>query len=296
VKRLGLILVFLTGVLSGIGCKKTPTEPSINTDLNIACKNLRPLRSGEHYVLWLKYTGDDTWHLMDTVSTSYIFPNGYINNLFHHTDIPSVAGVSETVVSIETSLPPTHPTLTLLHGSFIQTDTGAVASISTATLGDFSSLAGSIVFPSAIVPSINDSEFYLCSFSNASYHPSLANLPALPAGWKYGLWAIDSSFFPIQRIFYGTFTKAAGHDDDSVSDRLPFPGGAKPAAMNQRTGRIIVTLEPDLYSPSVLVANGPAQFTVLGFDRQRSITRDSNYAMRNVSAGLPFGTVKIVAK
>jgi hypothetical protein len=302
VKLFSAILFICIGLSGFSGCAKQATEPNgttdttITRDLDVACENLRPPRPGENYVVWLKYVGDPSWHRTDVVTVSYLDGNGKMNNLFHHTDLPSPDSIFEVLISIEEGLT-SHPTLPLMHGHFFQGDSNSfIAGITTDTIADFSNLTSSLVFISTNTQSTNDSEFYLCTYNGVSFGPSLEHLPQLTPGWVYALWAIDSNFYPTQRIFYGTFTHASGHDNDSVNDSLPFPGGAKPVAMNQKTGKIIVTLEPGFYSMSSLISQGPSQLSVLRFDRRRSIVRDSNYQMLNVASGLPSGTVTITTK
>jgi hypothetical protein len=158
-------------------------------------------------------------------------------------------------------------------------------------LGDLSMMTGGLTFTS---PSDSDAaayqrEFYLLRFDGSTATSSLTNLPTLPDGWRYGLWAADYEFFPYHEFLYGLFNAATGHDNDSMTDAYPFPGGAKKQPMNIGTGRIVVTLEPPLYGDS-LRYKGAELLTLLQFDRIVNIERDRFYQMSNVSGGwLPSG-------
>ncbi|HYM20742.1 MAG TPA: hypothetical protein VEW28_07050 [Candidatus Kapabacteria bacterium] len=282
------------------GCSNKPTEPppvtAPTTDLNVAANHLFPPRLGEYYLVWVQYVSDPIWHLVDTLTIGHIFANDSSNNLFHNKNISSADSLHAAMISLERSLNPSAPTLPLLSGTFVKNDTALLAWLSIDIAGDFSKLSSTLVFTTSNAQATNDSEFYLCKYNGTSFLPSLENLPLVPAAWKYGLWAVDSNFYPTQRIFYGLFTGPSGHDSDSINDNLPFPGGAKKPAMNQRTGSILVTLEPNWYTMQTLVGLGPASYPVLRFDRRINITRDSNYAMTNVSAGLPAAIITVQQK
>jgi hypothetical protein len=159
-------------------------------------------------------------------------------------------------------------------------------------LGDSSSLQGGLVFTSTSSDTLAyKHEFYLMSYRSSSYNPSILSLPIPPSGWKYGLWAVDSNFTPHQSFLYGLFSSPIGHDNDSINDFFPYPGGSKPQRMDMPSGSIIVTLEPEFYGDQLKFI-GCSPFTLLRFDRMKYTQKNVNYPMRNMaSEGIPGGWI-----
>lgn len=300
-KKFSYIAIVLIAFGQVLGCSSSSDSgsnphDSSNTSGRLAVRlighRLRSARTGESYVLWFKYIGDTSWYKASTVTVGYIDLSDNVTNFFYLNSAHSLSQYSEALVSLERTVGAT-PTLPLMHGTFTVSDT-AKAVLSASAIGDFSSLTSDLVFTSASTdPTAYTKEFYLTSFDGSKYKPSLSALPALAAPWKYGLWAVDSNYSPDELIFYGLFTTASGRDSYQVGDNLPFPGGDGRHPMNEGTGSIIVTLEPDLYGNNVGTL-GPTAYTLLRFDRRRYIVRDSNYHMTNVAAsGIPTGRIEV---
>ena len=284
------------------GCEKdnpasTDTPPKDSSTINFVVNELgmRSLRVGEHYFMWLKLTPDSGWRIGKQLEITYTSPQdtaimvGTLKNTI-------IENIYRVLVTIEQTSNPLIPGLPLLEAHDFNVDTNKKMSSAALThsqvIGDYSGLQGSLVFTSKSSDSLAYThEFYLMNFSGGFSTASLVSLNTPPSGWKYGLWAEDTNFSPHEYFFYGLFSTAFGHDDDSTNDSYPFPGGWKPQQMNMAGGSIIVTLEPLLYGDS-LKHKGPSPFTLLNFNRMRFIEKNKNYLMDNVSPhGLPSGTI-----
>src|SRR6185436_7942477 len=149
-------------------------------------------------------------------------------------------------------------------------------------LGDFSKVTGGLTFTSTS-PDTDafKKEFYLLRFAGPAAAPSLADLPMLPDGWRYALWAVDYEFSPAHEFLYGLFDSVSGFDSDSTGDEYPYPGGKKKQRMDFPSGEIVVTLEPPLYGDS-LRYKGAELLHILRFQRVSLIKQDFFYPMENV--------------
>lgn len=294
------LFVSIAAFIGGCSNSNTPNDGGNNpppreqrTEIIVKCHDLKPARAGESYALWFQYTGDPSWYFVSSIAIKYIDIKGDMTNLFYVDSLQRYDKLSGSILSLERTIG-SSPTLTLLRGSFISADT-MNATITPEGLGDFSNLTSNIVFTSSSAdPTAYTKEFYLTSYDGAKYSASLSALPIPANGWTYGLWAVDSSYEPDQLIFYGTFNAASGHDSYPVGDNLAFPGGDGRHPMNSPSGSIIVTLEPDWYGNDVGKL-GPSAYSLLRLDREKSIVRDSDYDMINVSAtAIPTGTVQVI--
>lgn len=247
------------------------------------------LRQSEGYVVWLKFENDPSWHKINQIS---VFLRGDDStSILYTTELaPKIDSLSEVLLTLEKDTAvATDPGLILYHGYFSGDSAYKVAMFNPMPLGDFSQLNSSLVFTThSKDTTAYIKECYLADYESGKIQSSLSALPGAPAGWKFGIWAIDSVNFPIQKVYYGQFTSPVGHDSDSSNDAEAFPGGFTNAPMNQPHGSIIVTLEPDWYGNDVKL-KGPSPFTLLRFDRTRFLVRDHNFPMLNVSETSTFG-------
>jgi hypothetical protein len=294
-------ILFVIGLCSLLGCKTNnpsqppspaPAQDTVTLNFQIRESGIRPLRTGEFYVAWVKIRPDTSWQYTSDlrISTDSNFVYGKFSSR------EPLDSIQEAVLSIERTNVPLSIGLPLQQTGMFSFDSGnkhfSASFTSKQSLGDFSALQGSLVFTSTSPDSLEYThEFYLMNIQGSAKSPSLLSLAVPPMGWKYGLWALDSNFTPREYFFYGLFSSAKGHDSDSTNDFFPYPGGRKPQQMNMSSGSIIVTLEPEFYSDS-LKNIGPSTFTLLRFDRIRFIEKDKNYPMTNVAqSGVPNGTI-----
>jgi hypothetical protein len=280
-----LILLVLI-ISSVVGCDSvskphdTGGEDStlFKIDFDFRVKNFRPLRTGEFYALWVKQQPDTVWKLASDSNfnrftardTTYIFGRFYSAS---HPD-----SIFEAMVTIERTKKPAFPGVPFLW-SRVERDTGY---LSMNHLGDFSKAAAGLTFTSkSSTPDAYKREFYLMRFNNDTPQSSVAFLPRLHSGWRYGLWVVDYEFFPFHEFLYGLFDEPVGHDSDSAGDAYPYPGGAKKQPLDVATGKIVVTLEPPLYGDS-LRYKGAERLYILEMDRFEQIEPNTFYTMENV--------------
>jgi hypothetical protein len=301
-RHAAIFLLFALTIGSFIGCDSI-SMPHDNggvdstiykIDFEFRVKNFRPLRPGEFYSLWVKQRPDSTWRLASDSNF----------NRFQVLDSTSIYGrffspihpdsIYEAIVTIELTKKPSAPGIALLRANVLR-DTGF---LTMAHLGNFSKATGGLTFTSKSLtdPEAYKREFYLINLNNGTPQSSIAMLPQLNSGWRYGLWAADYEFFPYHEFLYGLFDDPVGYDSDSAGDAYPFPGGAKKQRMDVPTGRIIVTLEPPLYGDS-LRYHGAELLYILQLNRFEQIERDKFYPMGNVSGGwLPFGRITFIKR
>lgn len=273
--------------------------PSIDSakytiDFSFGVRNLRSLRDGEYYSLWIKQHPATSWRLASD-ETFNRFPSqdsfvmsGRLENAYHPDS------TYEAMLTIELTKRPDEPSaLVLLEGS-VARDTGY---LTMNHFGDFSKASGGLTFTSQSSDTgAFNKEFYLLKFAGPAVAPAIVNLPLLPDGWRYGLWAVDYEYFPYHEFLYGLFDTPSGHDNDSAGDAYTYPGGAKRQRMDVSGGQIIVTLEPPLYGDS-LRYHGAELLRILQFDRIAKIERDRLYQMANVaSEWLPSGRIIFIKR
>ena len=298
-KKFIVILFIGLSALTISSCKETTTEPAsslYNADISITTSHLRPPRIGESYVLWLRSGIDSPWVNTTIIKVAFISVADTSAFLFHILT-SRIDNISDAMITIENTPLAVMPGLVLMSGKLNGDSIKKTSTLSANALGNFSSLAASLVFTTqSSDTTAYRHEFYLCSYDGTTFVSSLSHLPLAPSGWKYGLWAVDSNFTPDQLIFYGLFSDSIGHDSDSANDNLLFPGGDKLQPMNIPTGSIIVTLEPDFYGNDVKL-KGPSPFPLLSFKRSKYIQRNINYPMTSVAAsGVPSAIIRIIKK
>jgi len=257
---------------------------------------MQSMRAGEFLALWVKVAPDTAWQFVSLMTFVYRYPNDSVVLDGKFSCSKPIDSLKDVLLTLERTDKPQSPGLLVAQNGvflFDSTKTHLSTSLSAKpVLGDFSSLRGSLIFTSPLPDTTAYThELYLMNFQGSQQIPSLLSLNILPAGWKYGLWAVDTNFTPHQSFFYGLFSNPEGHDSDSTNDHYPYPGGWKPQRMDIKGGSIIVTIEPEFYG-DLLKFKDPSPFVLLEFKRIRNIARDNIYPMKNVSStAIPSGTI-----
>ena len=244
-------------------------------------------------MLWFEMIGDSTDLSVPltnaTTSNDSLVFSGIVK-LPHSPD-----SILSTLVSIEPTALPNSPTSALITGQF-QSDRGysILNAANSGGVGDFSNVAGSAIFTTKSSDTARaDQEFYLMKFVNGVPTSSIQNLPSAPVGWRYGLWVLDSSFYPLHKFFYGWFGNANGPGSDSSNAEFPFPGGYNPAPLNDPGAMLEVTLEPD-FSVAGNKPAGPSPIVLLWLQLRQFIYFDQSINFYNVwSTSAPAGILKI---
>lgn len=163
-----------------------------------------------------------------------------------------------------------------------QKDSAFLSSTNSSGVGDFASATATATFTTRSTDTdLAKNEFYLVRFVNGVPYASSANLPHAPAGWSYGLWVLDSSFYPIHQFFYGAFTDPDSADTHPTNTDYALPGGFNLAPLNDPGAELEVTLEP-----SFTVANnkptGPSPYRILSGHLSTYIWLGDTLALQNV--------------
>ena len=267
--------------------------PYHELELKFVAKQFLPLRSGEYYSLWVRERPTLVW---TRVSDSNLFSYQYrdSNIFFFRFADSTIDSLADLLLTIEKIKNPASPGITVLQSLITHTHDTAYAYFTAPVLPDADKISGAVTFTSrSLDTTAYTREFYLLKLFGSLAEQSLQNLPSPPQGFRYGVWAYDTDFFPPQQFLYGTFTSATGNDDDTTGDEYAFPGGAKKAPLNTTGGLIIVTLEPTLWG-SDLKTKGPSPYRLLEFVRTKNIIRDSAYQMNNIAYSLPTGYARFI--
>jgi hypothetical protein len=287
-----LSVSFLAGCSSNTITPESTSLPAGSYYYQLDAANLPQFNASfSQFVLWFQMLGDSTdlsvpiSNPADTDGT--LFFSGIVK-LPHNPD-----SILSTIVSIEPLTLPKSPSSVLMSGQFQSSDSQSFLSEANAS-GDYSNAAGSAIFTTKSSDSSRaKQEFYLMKFVNGVPASSMTNLPIAPAGWSYGLWVVDSSFYPIHQFFYGSFTNPNGPGSDSAKAEFPFPGGYNPAPLNDPGASLKVTLEPD-FSVAGNKPIGPSPITILWLQLQQFIYFDESLQFQNVwSNSTPSGMLKI---
>src|SRR6266404_9331313 len=234
--------------------KEEPVTPPIVSQSSkffytLTVTNGRPIDTTTgQYVLWAHWRGDSNYRFSVPLhfwvrSPDRITFSGSID--FTSADSLGADSIDSILLSIEPMTVPLVPSSPLVSGPADAHANPVAAMTTDNTIEDFSGVTGSVLFTTtSLDTSRAKSEFYLMQLINGVPAASLTNLPPPPTGWTYGLWVLDSNFYPMHRFFYGTFTSAFGHDSDPTTDAFPYPGGFKPAALTDAGARLEITLEP----------------------------------------------------
>ncbi|HZK75535.1 MAG TPA: hypothetical protein VFD13_01390 [Candidatus Kapabacteria bacterium] len=291
-----MMIYVYAGCSSSTPPQSNPKQPksagTFNYQLNVA--NIRALLtlSGQ-YVLWLRMLGDTAWYAQPltywTVGSNSLDFLGTIS-LAHAPD-----SIETVFVSIEPPTVAASPTSILMTGTFDSTgDSASMSATNVGGAGDYSKAKASVIFTTKS-PDTNQakSEFFLMDFIRGVPTASVSNLPIPPHGWAYGLWVLDSNFYPLHKFFYGTFTNPDSSDFNPTSTDYPFPGGYNRRPLNDPGARLEVTLEPSFAVRGNHPA-GPSPLTLLWVRLRQFIDYNDTLPLANAwASSAPHGILKI---
>jgi hypothetical protein len=280
------------------GCSSNSVQPQSNSlpvgsyYYQFEAVNLRLLdTSNGRYVLWLQILGVKAAMTLPLIDGKYLEDSLVFSGIVKLPHNPD--SILSTIVSIEPLILSNSPSSVLMTGQF---DNGysSLSASNPSGVGDYAKAAGSVIFTTKS-PDTNlaKSEFYLMKFVNGVPTSSISNLPLPPVGWRYGLWVLDSSFYPLHEFFYGWFMNPNGHGSDSAKAEFRFPGGYKPTPLNDPGAILELTLEPDF---SVAENNpvGPSPIAILWLQLREFIYFNQSIDFKNVwSTSAPSGVLKI---
>lgn len=293
----GLLLFAIAGCSSGTNpppSVQRSTNGSYNYSLIVA--NIRPLDTTTgQYVLWLKMIDDTTWY-----SKPLTFWTVGKNNLdFQGTiSLPRTPdSINIAYVSIEPMVLPSAPSSVLMAGTVSPVHDTAMSDLSTSApgaVGNYSLAQASVIFTTRSSDTNRArQEFYLMHFLNGLAAPSALNMPVPLSGWVYGIWVLDSNFYPKHKFFYGWFRNADSASSKWVAGEYPFPGGFEPPPMNDPGARIEVTLEPQFAITNDKPA-GPSPLTLLWAQLRTFIDFNDTLVLSNVwNSTAPEGKLTI---
>jgi hypothetical protein len=276
-----------------------PSGFDSNFHYELPVGNIRALvaSSGEQYVLWLRLRTDSglVWDAVQ-LTVPYRLPNDslkWYGNLTLHESPDSIV---LAVLSIEPMVIPSTPTSKLIAGAFTGGSMNAafLSAVDSNGIGDISNASGSVIFTTKSADTNRaKQEFYLMQLNNGVTTASVQNLPIPKAGWTYGLWVLDSNFYPMHQFFYGYFSDATGPDSEPSDNEYPFPGGFKPPMLNDPGARLEVTLEPT-FAVQSNAPLAPSPMPVLWVQLQRFLDFNQSLELQNAwPASSPSGTLTI---
>ena len=294
-----IILIVFSSFMAG--CPSNSVQPQSNSlpsgsyYYQFEAANLRPISatSGQ-YVLWLSMLGDSS-----TLVFIPLINSAYSNDSLVFSGIVKLPHNSDSILSTYITVEPLNslqlPAAPLMSGQF-HSDSG-YSFLSTANDGDiggYANTAGSVIFTTKSTDTNRSkSEFYLMKLVNGVPISSVSNLPTTPTGWSYGLWVLDSSFYPLHKFFYGSFTNANGPGSDSSKAEFPFPGGYNPAPLNDPGAILELTLEPD-FSVAKNNPAGPSPIVILWLQLREFIYLNQTIEFKNVwNMNAPSGVLRI---
>jgi hypothetical protein len=294
IRRYGHAFILIAALCYG-GCSQTytpPTAPVIPAGTytyQLHATNLKWIdtTSGK-YVLWVQLLGNSSWYSVTLDSSNVVLDSpGYIA-LPHPPD--SIASV---YLSLEPTVVGASPTSILMTGAYSDSS-ASLRTTNAAGVGNFSQALATATFTTkSSNTNLADNEFYLLRFVNGVPEASCTNLQLAPNGWSYGLWVVDTNFYPQHKFFYGAFTNPDSSDTDPTNTDYPFPGGFNPAPLNDPGAQLEVTLEPSFVvagnkpvSPSPLIILSGQLFTFLYLS-------DTLALQNSWSSSMPSGTVTI---
>lgn len=300
-----LVLLWLAPTLLAtalVGCSasntpppvEAPTTPTLKYRLTV--QNLRPIdTSYEQYVLWLRVKPSEGWVSISLSTGQRANTGGALTFSSTLQAADSTDSIDSAILSIEPLTIPQTPTSILITGA-VARDTGLLSSTGA---GDFSLAAGSALFTTRSSDTNRaKNEFYLMHMAaTGTPTASITGLPRAPAGWIYGLWVLDSNFFPPHQFLYGYFSNSNGPDSNATNASYPFPGGYNPAPLTDGGARIVVTLEPITHFSAPRpkrswVISVPSPIEIMSAQLRRFISFGDTIQFQNVwSASAPTGTL-----
>ncbi len=254
--------------------------PTGSYNFHLSVHNGRPLDSAvSRYVLWLEHR-DSSWQ---AVPLSFWYVGHTPDTMgFQGVVKTSADSIMRVVLSVESSSSASKPTVSLLDGAFVAGTTNAATLSLSNSIADCSNAAGTVLFTTNSADTNRaKQEFYLMEVKNGVNISSITGLPVPRAGWVYGLWVLDSGFYPIHKFFYGYFTDVNGPGSIPSNSGFPFPGGFNPAPLNDAGAKLEVTLEPEFSVKSNHPA-GPSPMVVLSAQLTRFINYNETKQFTNV--------------
>ena len=300
--RLNILLVSIAVILGGCSQSDTtqnPPKPPVvlpagSYNFQLKVKNLREIDTTvSRYVLWLAMS-DTTWQ---AVPLNFWYTKRLPDSMvFHGVVKVKPDSILRSVLSIERLPTPSKPTVTLIAGDFSHGTLSAanMSTADTAGMGDFSSATGSVLFTTQSTDTNRaKQEFYLMQVANGVRTASVSGLPKPKSGWVYGLWVLDSGFYPQHKFFYGAFADVGGPDSDPTNDGFPFPGGYNPAPLNDPGARLEVTLEP-AFAVQGNHPSAPSPIIIFWVPLSRFIDYNQTMKLNNVWSGsAPSGVLTL---
>lgn len=270
---------FLTALILGLfifsSCSKDDDDsPSVDTQaINLNFTGLEDLGSDYAYEGWIMVDGSPVSAGIFTVDA-----NGTPSKTTFSLNADDVAAATAYILTIEPS-PDNDPSPSAVHilaGDFDGNDANLTVDHSAAIGTDFTAATGGYIFATPTDGGMDTDENSGVWFLDPSAGPGAGlSLPTLPDGWKYEGWAVIDG----TPISTGTFTEAAGADDDASfsgsSDGPPFPGedflNNAPAGLSFPTdlagATIVISVEPspdnspNPFALKPLVATAPTDAT-----------------------------------
>ncbi|HEY3876083.1 MAG TPA: hypothetical protein VGM92_11445 [Candidatus Kapabacteria bacterium] len=249
------------------GCSSTSSVPpalpkSVDTSTTHRYQLILPssftTHSDGNWYLWVRAIGDSTYYSVELDSSIIVSDS---REYFGNITIPhALDSLSDAKISEETSANPKTPGRVLLSGQYSSLQSiFALSTNNVPGISGLSSASGMVTFTTLSNDTTRaKNEFYLLHFVNGVALPG-STLPGAPAGWRYGLWVIDTDFFPYHQFFYGFFTRSDSANLDPTNLDYPLPGGYNEALLTDPGATLEVTLEPALdpvgrpSAPSTLV-------------------------------------------
>ena len=191
--------------------------------------------------------------------------------------------IETAYVSIEPMMRGSQPSNILMEGTFRPlTDSAALSSAANGAIGDYSRAHAIVTFTTASSDTNRaKQEFYLMRLVQGVPMASAADLPSPPVGWAYGLWVLDSNFYPKHDFFYGWFRTADSASSEWMPGEYSFPGGfyaGRP--LNDPGARIEITLEPE-FAVTHNNPAGPSPLVILSAPLPRFINVNDTLALSN---------------
>ncbi len=278
-----LILLIIAGCSSGTNPPLTSSSqnPSGTYHFSLNVTNILPLNTATgKYVLWVKMLGDSTWYVKPL--NYWTVGVGSLN--FQDTiQLPrTLDSIGSAYVSIEPMALPAMPSDILMSGTFDSVlDTANLSFANTGAVGNYSSAGASVIFTTQSSDTNQARrEFYLMKFVNGLPTATAMNMPVPPLGWAYGLWVLDSNFYPIHEFFYGWFRNADSASSEWGAAQYQFPGGFEPPALTDPGARLEVTMEPE-FSVLANKPKGPSPLTILWMQLRRFIDLNDTASLAN---------------
>ncbi len=286
------VALILTVSFGGCSSTSAPTVAKPQYQLHIA--NLRPLEAANGaYVLWIRLIGDSAWYAIPLGASSRSGDSLDFSGTYNLSQ--PIDSIASAYVSIEPSSIPAKPTSMLMTGTFnARSGSALLSATNPGGVGNYALAQTTVTFTTkSSDTNLAKYEFYLMRFIHGIPEASSANMPIAPMGWSYGLWVLDSNFYPIHQFFYGAFTNPDSACAAPTNADYSLPGGYNPAPLNDAGAKLEVTLEPS-FGVASNKASGPSPLIILWGQLSEFIGLGDTLALQNVwSSSAPSGILTI---